>query len=825
MRCIVRLIALFYFLFLVLPSNLFGQYSNDIVITVIEQELNESLPGVYIYNSDQSFSVTTDFNGQATIIGLEGTDSLYFKFTGFETFATTVQDVIANGNTVYLNDSPHVFDELVITANSKFAERTEDVPSQVKVIDTKDIEFKNPQTSADMLENTGSVFIQKSQMGGGSPIIRGFEANKVLIVIDGVRMNNAIYRNGHLQNVISIDNAVLDRTEVIFGPASVMYGSDALGGVMHFFTKNPRLYDSQDTKKFDVNANIRTSSANFEKTGHFDFNLGNDKWASLTSVTASDFDNLRSGSQKSKYHPDRYGDRLYFVINESSQDFVESNPNPRVQLGTEFSSIHLLQKLRFKPNEKVDFQLNAQFSSTTNVPRYDQITEGDLDTLDNIETKNFKFSDWDYGPQQRFMVSLSSNIRSNNTFFSTAKFLASYQKIDEDRITRRYDVDWRNIQQENVHVGSFNADLTKNLLNDKLKLLYGAEFNVNRVNSVAFLRHIGTGEIDERNNTRYPDGGSLMLGIAGYLSGKYKIGKKANLIAGLRQTYITLTSNFVDTAFFNLPKSRVFLSTSALTGGVGFTVKPGAGFNVRAVASSAFRAPNIDDFGKVRCKGGFIIIPNPDLVAEKTLNAEISISKNFGDRIKVGGTYFYTYLFDALVRKTDTLANGSSTIYCDGGDAIIQRNFNAGEGFIYGLSANLHVNLIKNWKFKSVVNYTRGQNITDNSPLSHIPPLYGFASISYELKKKAQVELLAKYNGWKRVDRYDLIGSSDNFDKATPDGTPPWYTINLYASYNITNQFTINFGVENLLDQHYRTFSSGVSASGINFLVGLRGKF
>lgn len=316
-----------------------------------------------------------------------------------------------------------------------------------------------------------------------------------------------------------------------------------------------------------------------------------------------------------------------------------------------------------------------------------------------------------------------------------------------------------------------------------------------------------------------------MLGIAGYLSGKYKLGKKANLIAGLRQTYITLTSNFVDNAFFNLPESRVFLSTSALTGGVGFTYKPGAGFNVRAVASSAFRAPNVDDFGKVRSKGGYVTIPNPELEAEKTLNAELSISKSVNEKVKVGGTYFYTYLFDALVRKKDTLANGETTLYFDGGNDTIQRNFNAGEGFIYGLSANIQVNLFPNWKFKSVINYTRGQNITDNRPLSHIPPLYGFASITYELKKKAQVELLAKYNGWKRLDRYDLIGSSDNFDKATPEGTPPWYTINLYASYNVTKQFSVTFGAENLLDQHYRTFSSGVSASGINFLVGLRGKF
>jgi len=823
--CYIRLLAI------ICLSGLFSsllsgqQYNNDLIITVFDKELDESLPGVHIYNLNRVFATTTDYKGQANLKGIGTTDSLYFDYTGFTTKVTTLKDIISNGNAVFLDNSSYQFDELVITANSKFAERADDVPSQVTVIEIKDIEFRNPQTSADMLENTGSVFIQKSQMGGGSPIIRGFEANKVLIVIDGVRMNNAIFRNGHLQNVISIDNAILDRTEVIFGPASVMYGSDALGGVMHFFTKNPKLYDTDDKKKFDINAGLRTASANFEKTGHIDLNFGNNKWASLSSITFSDFDNLRSGSQKNKYHPDRYGDRLYFTGNENDVDFTAPNPNPRVQLGTEYNTVHLLQKIRFKPNEKVNFQLNTQYSTSSNVPRYDQITEGDLDTLDNnLETKNFKYSDWDYGPQKRFLISLSANIKSNSKLYSTAKLLASYQKIDEDRITRRYNVDWRNIQEENVHVGSFNADLTKNL-GDKLKILYGIEYNFNKVISDAYLRHIGTGEEDERNITRYPDGGSTMMGVAGYLSGKYKVGNKANFIAGLRQTYITLTSNFVDTAFFNLPKSRVFLSTTALTGGVGFTVKPGAGFNIRTVASSAFRAPNVDDFGKVRSKSGYVIIPNTELVAEKTLNAELSVSKSFDERVKIGGTYFYTYLFDALVQKSDTLATGESTLYFDGANDSIQRNFNAGEGFIYGLSANLQVNILPDLTFRSVINYTRGQNISDGAPLSHIPPLYGFASLTYQHKKKAQVELMTKYNGWKKRDRYDLFGSSDNFDKATPDGTPPWYTINLYASYNITDQFTVSLGAENLLDKHYRTFSSGISASGLNVLLSLRGRF
>lgn len=124
--------------------------------------------------------------------------------------------------------------DLQIEVVSRTAEPKSEVASQLRVLRSEEIFEQAAQTIPDALEKTGAVFVQRSQMGGGSPILRGFEANKVLLVLDGVRMNNAIYRSGHLQNAITVDPAMLERVEVHFGPASVMYGSDALGGVIHF---------------------------------------------------------------------------------------------------------------------------------------------------------------------------------------------------------------------------------------------------------------------------------------------------------------------------------------------------------------------------------------------------------------------------------------------------------------------------------------------------------------------------------------------------------------------------------------------------------------
>jgi len=190
-------------------------------------------------------------------------------------------------------DTISFLDEIIITAN-KFPEQKKYVAQQILTLSSKYIFKANAQNTADLLVSTGNVFIQKSQLGGGSVTLRGFEANRNLLVIDGVRMNNLIYRGGHLQNIITTDQSSFDRIEVLFGPASTIYGSDALGGVIAMYTKKPELSLNQK-KHFELNAFSRYGSVNKEITAHVDVNAGNQKLASFTSLSFSDFGDLKSG--------------------------------------------------------------------------------------------------------------------------------------------------------------------------------------------------------------------------------------------------------------------------------------------------------------------------------------------------------------------------------------------------------------------------------------------------------------------------------------------------------------------------------------------------
>ena len=216
--------------------------------------------------------------------------------------------------------------EMVISAN-KVEEDKKQIAQQIETISSLQIRKLNTQSTADLLLQTGFVNVQKSQQGGGSIIMRGFEASRVLLVVDGVRMNNLIYRAGHLQNAITVNQNMLERVEVLFGPSSTVYGSDALGGVVTFYSKNPMFAQGEEKLKTQVGFFTRYGSINNEKTGHFDFNIGTKKLASLTSFTVSDFDDLKMGKSKNPYYKTGFGERNYYVQRVNDKDSLISNSN------------------------------------------------------------------------------------------------------------------------------------------------------------------------------------------------------------------------------------------------------------------------------------------------------------------------------------------------------------------------------------------------------------------------------------------------------------------------------------------------------------------
>ena len=203
---------------------------------VVKDSLSgDPLSGVIIYNESRSTFTTTDGAGRAELDRFNPKEVLFFRHMGHG-LVTRLKSTIKQRETILLSTQSEGLDEIVISA-SRFADVARKIPVHIRKIGSQEIELFQPQTAADLLQRSGAVFVQKSQLGGGSPMIRGFATNRVLITVDGIRMNNAIFRGGNIQNVISIDPFALDRAEVLYGPGTVISGSDAIGGVMNFYTR------------------------------------------------------------------------------------------------------------------------------------------------------------------------------------------------------------------------------------------------------------------------------------------------------------------------------------------------------------------------------------------------------------------------------------------------------------------------------------------------------------------------------------------------------------------------------------------------------------
>ncbi len=779
------------------------------VITVLDETTRNPLELVSVYNSDPNRSILTNSNGKVDISKIEKDRKIIFRLLGYEKSELSFSVIEKNNFVVLMKATTISLDNVVVTAN-RWEENKSEIPNTIEVITPRDIDFQNPQTTADMLGMSGNVFIQKSQLGGGSPMIRGFATNRVLIVVDGVRMNTAIFRSGNLQNVISLDPNSLDYTDVIFGPGSVIYGSDAIGGVMNFHTLSPRLSPDKDIS-LNAGALTRFTTADREKTGHVHFNIGLQNVAFLTSFTYSDFDNLVMGSNG----PEDYL-RPTYQTRINGQDSVVINPNPKEQIVSGYNQTNFMQKILFTPVDEWEFEYAFHLSTSSDVPRYDRLIRPKGNTLRSAE--------WYYGPQKWMMNNLMITNFSSNSVYDLSKISIAYQNFEESRHDRNLNGSDRTNDTEKVKAFSLNLDLIKEI-NNKSNVFYGIETILNKVHSTGNSENIITGKISP-GPSRYPDG-STWNSFGAYLTYKNKLSSEYILQAGLRYNFITLDANF-DTTYYPFAFTTAKQRNGALTGNAGLVWHPQSDWQINLNLASGFRAPNIDDLGKVfDSEPGSVVVPNPDLKPEYAYNLELSLMKIFSNAAEFDVTGYYTYLDDALVRRDYTL-NGMDSIIYNGELSQVQAIQNAAFAKIWGVELAFDINFAEYFNLKSNFNYQKGEEEDDAgevAALRHAAPWFGKTELIFRLNK-IETDFYAVYNG--EIKNKDLPPSEQEKDylyAKDENGNPyqpSWYTLNFKFSYQLLNNFEVYLGVENITDKRYRPYSSGITAAGRNFIGSLR---
>lgn len=791
---------------------LFGYSSIAQIVTVRDNNNRQPLELVTIYSPSVDLGIFTDTKGEADISAFKGATDIQFSSVGYRTITRSYATLEANNFRVFLSIEDISLSTVIVSA-SRWQQSSRDVPNKITTISPKEMQLQNPQTAADMLGTTGMVFVQKSQLGGGSPMIRGFATNRVLITVDGVRMNTAIFRSGNVQNVISLDPFAVENTEVVFGPGSTIYGSDAIGGVMNFYTLIPSLSSGEKTL-ITGSGTMRYSSANNEGTVHADVNIGLNKWAFLSSFTYSSYGNLRMG----KNGPNEYL-RNTFVRRINGRDSVVTNPDPLVQVPSGYDQYNIMQKVRFAPNHNWDINYSFHYSETSAFSRYDRLIRP--------RGNSFRSAEWAYGPQVWMLNKLKINLFDQYQMFDQMTVRLAHQLFEETRIDRDFNDPNRRTRVEQVNAYSANVDMEKKI-NGNGRLFYGLEYIFNGVGSVGRDTNIVTNE-SAPASSRYPDG-SDWQSYAAYASYQYKATDKLTIQLSSRYNQVGLNAEF-DRTFYPFPFENANINSGAFTGSVGVVYNPREDWQIGTNLSTGFRSPNIDDIGKVfDSSPGTVIVPNPYLNPEYSSNVDLAIARTIGNIVKLDVTGFYNFLDNALVRR-DFKFNGQDSIVYDGALSRVQAIQNVAFAKVYGVQAGIEVSLPLGFGISSRYNWQKGSEELDDeteAPLRHSPPSFGITRFSYN-RSGLRTELYAMYNGEIPNERLAPEEQGKEFMYAIDaDGnpfSPAWFTLNFKAQYRMNNGTSLMMGLENILNERYRPYSSGIVAPGRNFIVSLRKQF
>ena len=734
---------------------------------------------------------------------------------------------IQKGITVRMEADEQTLDEVILSVARKASNRKQ-IAEKVNVVSAEQIKLHRPANGADLVGLTPGVRIQKSQGGGGSPVIRGFEANRLLLVVDGVRMNNAIYRSGHLQNAITINPNNIERVEVIFGSSSVGYGSDALGGVIHYYTRTP-LINSE--KKISTEFSSDFSSADNASINSFSTEVSFKKWASLTSVSHSSFGDIRMGKNR-QHGYEEWGLTPFYSAN--TRTFFSpaplANDNPLIQRNTGYDQLDLFQKFLVQLSEKSQFIINTQYSNSSDISRYDKLVE--------TREGSLRFAEWYYGPQKRLLLSPQYKFFTDKKFLDSGRITFGYQHIEESRNSRNFGSLTREYQREKVKVFSLNGDFEVDL-NEKHSFSYGFEGTYNKVRSLAYKYDliINQDKIEGRAPmlpipTRYPSAGSSYGSLAMFVNWVWDFNDKLTLNAGARITSTRLDARWKEFYNINALLSSVDLRSEALTETLALTYRPSAKKQWNMILSNGFRNPNIDDVGKIRENKGALVVPNPSLFPEYAYNFELG----FTNYLNLPKNYISVRGFTTLISRhigrdnyiifADETTPNMNTILYQAEEVETFANVNSGDRYLVGGSIDGYYSFVDTFSIQGNISFIKAGKNKKYGPLPSISPVFGNLLLKYH-KDNWLTSLRFQFSGSKNPNTYS-IGGEDGLEE-TPliselsslyAGTPAWNDLSLLTQYEWKENIRFRVGIDNIFDIHYRTFASGISAPGRNLKIG-----
>ena len=639
-------------------------------------------------------------------------------------------------------DTIHI-GEIVVTTQ-RIPQEQVLIPYSISLIDKKEMDRFTKRSTPEMLMNTDGVFVQKTNHGGGSPFIRGLTGNQTLLLIDGIRLNNSVYRYGPNQYLNTIDVFTIDRMEVAKGTGSVQYGTDALGGALQIFTTDPAF--TSGNSEWHGSATGKMMTGGMEKTGRGQVEFGGKKVAFLAGGTYRDFGDLVGGKETGVQTPSGY---------------------------TEYA---FDGKAIFSLKENIQLTMASQFLNQSHVPVYHKVV------LENYAMNEFH-------PQQRLMNYARMNIQGSKKVFNQMKFIASWQQNTENTNFQKNNSSMMQQDSNRVNTIGFVADITSEL-SKKWSANSGVEFYHDKVLSSRYVFDTEDRVFPSVKRGLYPDG-SKYDNFSVYSIHHFNL-KNWILDGGIRYSTFQIQINDDDLG-------NVKITPGAFVFNVGAMYNINQSSHLYGTISNGFRAPNIDDMGTLGIVDFRYEIPAYDLKPEKSVNYETGYKLSL-PKFQANLAAYYMNLNQLItrVKVEDEFIDGYQ----------VYKKENAGEAFIAGCEAAFLWKVVEKLDLNGSFSYTYGQNKTNDEPLRRIPPFNGKVSAVYNLNNFfVSGEFLF-------ATLQDRLSEGDKSDNRIPEeGTPGWKVINFFTGYELPF-VKVKIGVENLLNEDYRTHGSGINGVG-----------
>ncbi len=741
----MRLI-IFIFLF-ALPFLVFAQ---TIKGTIVDQKTNFPIPDAHLQLVNTSLGAISDHQGKFELNLIEGANAIRVSAIGYSMLEVTVGEqelfhIMLEPSTLMLNQA------ITITAQRQ-QDLTADVPQSVTVISHEQLLQNAPRTTPEALMNQSGIWVQKTNHGGGSPIIRGLVGNQVLLLVDGIRMNNSTYRYGPNQYLNTIDPMLIDRIEAIRGSGSVLYGSDALGGVVQVLSKTPTF----SSNKTSVSGSLigKLINKNMETSGRAELKIRGKRIAFQSGFSERNFGELVAGGNLGTLSPSGYSERAFDA-----------------KLITRIGSSGILTSA-------------YQQLTQSNVPRYDQVSQGGY----NI---------YAFDPQRRQLGYLRWETFSENRWIQSIRITGSFNRTEEGIISQKTNSGITKTQRDEVSTTGFVAEVISQPASF-WKTQSGIEYYFDNVGSEASeVNNVTQTETSVRGS--YTDG-STLANFAVYNNHQVEW-EKFKFSAGIRFNAITVSVE--DPSFGNQ-----IINPAAWVGNLGMMYKLTPSIRVILTGNTGFRAPNVDDMSKFGAVEATVFeIPSANLAPEKSKTIETGFKFN-GKKYSGSITAYQTTLSDLIDRVASTY-EGSDI---QEGKKVYQKQ-NVGEAFLKGMEAEGEVSILSAMSIYGSLTYTHGENKTKHEPMRRIPPLFGRLGLHYRNNSgwwlKGELAMAGKQDRLANGDKSDIRISSRLVDGVMPG----WSCINLFAGYHYKS-IRIQVGLQNLLDKAYRIYASGVDEYG-----------